>query len=105
MTPVPLHGHYGRPRGIDLCSACHSAWFDEREDLSLAPGAVVLSVDARLIKYVNCGANTDIRAHADCQYCHAPIAVLTLFASCRRRARGSSTDNRASCRACAASRS
>lgn len=153
MTALPLHGHYGRPIAIDLCAACNSVWFDDREDVSLAPGAVVqlfeamgqavssaraplaarkpcprcdtgllrtrdrlhdtpfeyfrctqghgrfmgfaaflrsrqfvrdltaeevrtLSLDARVIKCVNCGANTDLREHTDCQYCHAPIAVL-----------------------------
>ncbi len=153
MTALPLHGHYGRPITIDLCHGCNSVWFDEREDLSLAPGAVVqlfaamgtaataaraavaarkvcprcstgllrtrdrlrstpfeyfrctqghgrfmsfgaflrarhfvrdltaaevqtLSVDARVIKCVNCGANTDIREHSACSYCQAPIAVL-----------------------------
>ena len=153
MSAMPLHGHYGRPIAIDLCAACNSVWFDEGEDLSLAPEAVVqlfeamgnavtsarapmrarkccprcdtgllrtrdrlrntpfeyfrctqghgrfmgfaaflrsrkfvrdlaaeeiraLSVDARAIKCVNCGATTDIREHAACQYCHAPIAVL-----------------------------
>ena len=35
-----------------------------------------LSVDARVIKCVNCGASTDIREHSACQYCRAPIAVL-----------------------------
>ena len=153
MAAMPLHGHYGRPIAIDLCAACNSVWFDDREDLSLAPGAVgqlfeamgnavtsaraplrtrqacprcdtgllrtrdrlrntpfeyfrctqghgrfmgfsaflrsrqfvrdltseevrALSVDARVIKCVNCGASTDIREHAACQYCQAPIAVL-----------------------------
>ena len=153
MTALPLVGHYGRPIAIDLCHGCNSVWFDEGEDLQLAPGSVVhlfeamghaassarapmaarkacprcdvgllrtrdrlrntpfeyfrctqghgrfmgfgsflrsrqfvrdltvdevrtLSVDARVIKCVNCGANTDIRAHSACEYCHAPIAVL-----------------------------
>lgn len=153
MTGLPLYGHYGRPIAIDLCHGCNSVWFDEGEDLSLAPGAVVqlfdamghaassarapmgprkacprctagllrtrdrlrdtpfeyyrctqghgrfmgfgaflrarhfvrdltaaevhtLSVDARVIKCVNCGANTDIREHSACAYCRAPIAVL-----------------------------
>ena len=153
MTSLPLYGHYGRPIAVDLCPGCNSVWFDEGEDLSLAPGAVVrlfeamgtatasarapmgarkacprcatgllrtrdrlnqtpfeyfrctlghgrfmgfgsflrarhfvrdltaaevhtLSVDARVIKCVNCGANTDIREHSACSFCRAPIAVL-----------------------------
>ena len=153
MTAVTLSGHYGRPLAIDLCHGCNSVWFDEREDLHLAPGAVVqlfeamgkavasarapvgarkacprchagllrtrdrlhntgfeyfrctqghgrfmafgaflrarkfvrdltvaevrtLSVEARVIKCVNCGASTDIREHSACEYCRAPIAVL-----------------------------
>ncbi len=153
LSALPLHGHYGRPIAVDVCRACTSVWFDEREDLSLAPGAVVqlfeamghaatgaravtqtrkpcprcgtgllrthdrvrdtpfeyfrctsghgrfmgfsaflrarqfvrdlsadevrtLSVDARVIKCVNCGAATDIREHSVCEYCKAPIAVL-----------------------------
>lgn len=153
MTALPLYGHYGRPIAVDLCAACNSVWFDEGEDLQLAPGAVVqlftamgeaasaarapmgarkpcprcqtgllrtkdrlrgtpfeyfrctqghgrfmgfgsflrarhfvrdltaaevrtLSVDARVIKCVNCGASTDIREHSVCSYCQAPIAVL-----------------------------
>ncbi len=35
-----------------------------------------LSVDARVIKCVNCGASTDIREQSACEYCRAPIAVL-----------------------------
>jgi transposase len=153
MTALALHGHYGRPIAIDLCHGCNSVWFDEREDLHLAPGAVVqlfeamghaatlartpmaarktcprcrtgllrthdrvhgtpfeyfrctqghgrfmgfgaflrgrrfvrdltadevrtLSVEARVVKCVNCGASTDIRTHSVCEYCRAPIAVL-----------------------------
>ena len=153
MTALPLTGHYGRPIAIDLCGACNSVWFDEHEDLALAPRAVVqlfeamgtaasaartplqarkpcprcatgllrtrdrlgdtpfeyfrctrghgrlmafaaflrarhfvrdltadevrtLSVEARVVKCVNCGASTDISAHSACEYCRAPIAVL-----------------------------
>ena len=153
MSALALVGHYGRPIAIDVCHQCNSVWFDEGEDLQLAPGSVVqlfaamgnaagaartptqtrkpcprcgagllrtrdrirdtpfeyfrctaghgrlmgfaaflrarqfvrdltapeirtLSVDARVIKCVNCGANTDIREHTVCQYCQAPIAVL-----------------------------
>ncbi len=35
-----------------------------------------LRVEARVIKCVNCGAATDISAHATCEYCRAPIAIL-----------------------------
>lgn len=35
-----------------------------------------LSVEARVIKCVNCGAATDISARSTCEYCRAPIAVL-----------------------------
>jgi hypothetical protein len=46
MTALALHGHYGRPIAIDLCHGCNSVWFDEREDLHLAPGAVVRLFEA-----------------------------------------------------------
>ncbi len=44
-------------------------------DLSEAEVAT-LRVEARVIKCVNCGAATDITAHASRQYCRAPIAIL-----------------------------
>ncbi len=44
-------------------------------DLSAAE-VRTLRVEARVIKCVNCGAATDITAHASCRYCRAPIAIL-----------------------------
>lgn len=153
MAPLTLEGHYGRTMVIDVCHGCNHVWFDDREDLSLAPAGVIrlfedmgqaaqaprttvsarkpcprcqtglmrthdrvkntsyeffrcsrdhgrlmtfgaflrakhfvrdltdvevdtLRVDARVIKCVNCGAATDIRASSACEYCRAPIAIL-----------------------------
>lgn len=41
MTSLTLEGHYGRSAAIDVCHACNHVWFDGREDLQLAPGAVL----------------------------------------------------------------
>jgi len=46
MTNLALPGHYGRTIALDLCHACNHVWFDGREDLHLAPGAVLRLFEA-----------------------------------------------------------
>jgi hypothetical protein len=41
MQEHVLDGHLARPVTIDLCLACQSFWFDERESLTLTPGSTL----------------------------------------------------------------
>ena len=41
MTAQTLDGHLGTLVTIDLCVPCQMFWFDTRESLKLAPGAVL----------------------------------------------------------------
>lgn len=41
MVEHTLDGHLGTVVSIDLCRACQSFWFDERESLQLTPGSTL----------------------------------------------------------------
>lgn len=67
MTSLALTGHYGRAVTIDLCEACSHVWFDDREDLHLAPGGVVALFDA-MARAVQ-GARLPVGARKPCPRC------------------------------------
>src|SRR5688572_21155758 len=41
MEQQEFGARYGRTVQVDLCFTCHSIWFDEKENLLLAPGSVL----------------------------------------------------------------
>jgi hypothetical protein len=41
MTSLALDGRLGTPLEIDLCPACRAMWFDQYEDLRMAPAATL----------------------------------------------------------------
>jgi hypothetical protein len=41
MTNLALEGRLGTPLEIDLCPACRAMWFDQYEDLRMAPAATL----------------------------------------------------------------
>lgn len=41
MDHQVFEGHYNKPVVLDLCHDCGGVWFDPRESLQLAPGAVL----------------------------------------------------------------
>jgi hypothetical protein len=75
MTSETLDGNYGRSIAIDLCHDCGALWFDGRESLALAPGAVL-----RLFQLIHEGA-ADRRAHPfgalACPHCTRSLVATT----------------------------
>lgn len=67
MTSLALAGHYGRTVTIDLCNACAHVWFDDREDLHLAPGGVVVLFEA-MARAVQAG-RVPVGARKPCPRC------------------------------------
>jgi hypothetical protein len=71
MHPHTLAGHIGREVEVDLCTPCQSAWFDDKENLQLTPGATLAMF--RLIgEHVSRPAPED-RDLARCPRCSAHL--------------------------------
>jgi len=68
MTSLALAGHYGRTVTIDLCPACSHVWFDDREDLHLAPGGVVGLFEA--MARASRDGRVPVAARKPCPTCH-----------------------------------
>jgi hypothetical protein len=66
MRRLPLDGLYGTRLAIDLCPVCQGFWFDGREHLQLAPGAILQLFE--IIHDAN-GPRTPLPARLPCPRC------------------------------------
>jgi Zn-finger nucleic acid-binding protein len=73
MVTETLDGHLGTSVAIDLCLPCQLFWFDTRENLKLAPGAVL-----KLFQIIAGSAQTKRAATRDrprCPHCGARLRL------------------------------
>jgi hypothetical protein len=71
MQEETVTAHLGRPVTIDVCQPCQSFWFDERESVSLSPGATL-----SLFRIIGERVARSSQTHADlakCPRCHARL--------------------------------
>ncbi len=66
MQRLPLDGLYGTRLAIDLCRGCQGFWFDGREHLQLAPGAILQLFE--IIHDAN-GSRTPLPSRLPCPRC------------------------------------
>ena len=66
MQRLPLDGLYGTRLAIDLCRVCQGFWFDGREHLQLAPGAILQLFE--IIHDAN-GPRTPLPSRLPCPRC------------------------------------
>lgn len=66
MQRLPLDGLYGTRLAVDLCRLCQGFWFDTREDLQLAPAAILQLFE---IIHDAKGPRTPLPARLPCPRC------------------------------------
>jgi hypothetical protein len=71
MDALALEGHLGTSLTIDLCLPCQMFWFDTRESLKLAPGAVLTLFG--IIGEHALTPRTPAATHPACPHCHVRL--------------------------------